>query len=35
LDGEFMLEDDDHLSVDGSQLVMPQIQEAIGGALGP
>ena len=34
LDGEFMLEDDDHLSVDGSQLVMPQIQEAIGGALG-
>ena len=34
LDGEFMLEDDDHLSVDGSQLVVPQLHEAIGGELG-
>jgi hypothetical protein len=31
---EFMLEDDDHLSVDGSRLVVPQLQAAIGGALG-
>ena len=31
---EFMLEDDDHLSVDGSQLVVPQLQAAIAGALG-
>ena len=34
IDGEFMLEDDDHLSVDGSQLVVPQLQAAIAGALG-
>ena len=32
---KFMLEDDDHLSVDGSKLVAPQIQEAIGRTLGP
>jgi hypothetical protein len=31
---EFMLEDDDHLSVDGSRLVVPQLQAAIAGALG-
>jgi len=29
-----MLEDNDHLSVDGSQLVVPQLQAAIAGALG-
>ena len=32
--GVFMFEDDDHLSVDGSKLVAPQLQEAIGRALG-
>jgi hypothetical protein len=34
VDGVFMFEDDDHLSVDGSKLVAPQLQEAIGRALG-
>jgi peptidoglycan/LPS O-acetylase OafA/YrhL len=34
IDGEFMLEDEDHLSVDGSRLVVPQLQAAISGALG-
>jgi peptidoglycan/LPS O-acetylase OafA/YrhL len=34
VDGEFMLEDDDHLSVDGSRLVVPQLQAAIASALG-
>ena len=29
-----MFEDNDHLSVDGSKLVAPQLQEAIGRALG-
>jgi len=34
IDRKFMLEDNDHLSVDGSQLVVPQLQAAIAGALG-
>jgi peptidoglycan/LPS O-acetylase OafA/YrhL len=34
IDGKFMLEDDSHLSVEGSRLVMPQLQSAIAGALG-
>ena len=34
VDGVFMFEDDDHLSVDGSKYVAPQLQEAIGRALG-
>jgi len=34
VDGVFMFEDDDHLSVDGSKHVAPQLQEAIGRALG-
>jgi len=34
VDGVFMFEDDNHLSVDGSKLVAPQLQEAIGRALG-
>ena len=34
VDDEFMLEDDDHLSVDGSRLIVPQLQAAIADALG-
>jgi peptidoglycan/LPS O-acetylase OafA/YrhL len=34
IDGKFMLEDDDHLSVDGSRLIIPQLQAAIASALG-
>ena len=34
IDREFMFEDNDHLSVEGSELVAPQLQEAIGRALG-
>jgi lysophospholipase L1-like esterase len=33
INGEFMLEDEDHLSADGSQFLAPQIQEAIRSAL--
>jgi peptidoglycan/LPS O-acetylase OafA/YrhL len=33
-DGKFMFEDSDHLSIDGSQLLVPQLQAAISGALG-
>jgi hypothetical protein len=33
IDGKFMLEDEDHLSADGSQFLAPQIQEAIRSAL--
>ena len=34
INGEFMFEDEDHLSVDGSRLVVPQLQAAIAAALG-
>lgn len=34
VDGKFMLEDDDHLSVDGSRLIVPQLQAAIADAMG-
>jgi lysophospholipase L1-like esterase len=34
INGEFMLEDEDHLSADGSQFLSPQIQEALKSALG-
>jgi peptidoglycan/LPS O-acetylase OafA/YrhL len=34
INGEFMLEDEDHLSADGSQFLSPQIQEALRSALG-
>ena len=34
IDRKFMLEDNDHLSVEGSPLVVPQLQAAIAGALG-
>jgi peptidoglycan/LPS O-acetylase OafA/YrhL len=34
IDRKFMLEDNDHLSVDGSRLVVPQLQGAIASALG-
>jgi hypothetical protein len=34
VDGVFMFEDDDHLSVDGSLYLVPQLQAAISGALG-
>ena len=34
IEGEFMLEDDDHLSVDGSRLIVPQLQAAIADAMG-
>jgi hypothetical protein len=33
VDGVFMFEDDDHLSVDGSKLVAPLLQKAISEAL--
>jgi len=33
-DGKFMFEDSDHLSIDGSQLLVPQLQAAISEALG-
>jgi peptidoglycan/LPS O-acetylase OafA/YrhL len=33
INGEFMLEDEDHLSADGSQFLAPQIQEAMRSAL--
>ena len=34
VNNKYMFEDNDHLSVDGSKLVAPQLQEAIGRALG-
>jgi lysophospholipase L1-like esterase len=34
VEDKFMFEDDDHLSVDGSRLVAPQLQAAISDALG-
>ena len=33
IDRKFMLEDNDHLSVDGSRLVVPQLQGAIASAI--